>query len=334
MLPTLPPLIAKAVTYLENTITGMVDQVEGGYVPAGIPLYLLEQYDLARARLLGSEVLLVAVKGDLRVAAARKALALLSRETGLVPVLVTEGLASYQRRELLNARIDFIVPDSQMYLASMLVIMRERAGHAPVAPVEAMSYAAQAMLVAALQRPDASAPWQQTQVALSAGYSKMSGTRGARELIALGLVQVNEPGTMPSLMFTASPRQVWERAGPKLRTPVLRTVHVRPAAADKLPVSLCRPAGVYGLSQVSLLAEPRTKEIAVPRAVASQVLGKADYLPELDGDAISVQQWAYFPTLGQNPLIVDPLSLQLSLRELGDPRVDACLDELLRQVFQ
>jgi hypothetical protein len=158
----------------------------------------------------------------------------------------------------------------------------------------------------------------------------MTLSRVVRELTATGIVKLERRGRDRYLNTDRSPQEVWEQARPLLRSPVKRTVWVRPTAKWKPPK--IRIAGMSALAQLSLLAEP-----AVPVFALGAVQWKAaikagvEELMEPREGRCEWQLWNYSPELLANSRTVDPLSLTLSLQHETDERVQLALDELRKQ---
>ncbi|KAG1256203.1 hypothetical protein G6F68_009883 [Rhizopus microsporus] len=87
---------------------------------------------------------------------------------------------------------------------------------------ERLSHPAQAVLIAALLRPDleergipGSVPWVPLDLAREAGYSRMTASRVARELVAANLVSAQREGRETKLRFLKARRSLWAVALPR-----------------------------------------------------------------------------------------------------------------------
>lgn len=85
-----------------------------------------------------------------------------------------------------------------------------------------------------------------------------------------------------------------------------------------------------------MLAEPRARTYAVGRARtrASEVAGtaRARSWPVDEEESPTVEVWSYDPVPLSDGLVVDPLSLSLSLRDDPDERVQSALGRLLESL--
>ncbi|HDS1545984.1 TPA: hypothetical protein QEL09_002369 [Stenotrophomonas maltophilia] len=265
----------------------------------------------------------------------------LAENADLTVVLVLSGVSPYTRSRLIESRVDFVVPGSQLFAPSFLMNLRERESSPPVPlPIgEQLSHPAQAVLIAALLRPDfeehgipGSVTWAPLDLAREAGYSRMTASRVARELVAAKLVSAEREGRETSLRFLMTRRSLWEAALPRLRSPVLRTTCIGKGGLAMLPADDCRAAGETGLSVLTELAVAARPVAAIPRDYFRRH-SEPEWYPMAGEGYADVQHWAYSTRLGGAGVVVDPLSLCLSLQGQGDPRLDGALRDLLDEVF-
>lgn len=150
------------------------------------------------------------------------------------------------------------------------------------------------------------------------GYSAMSMSRATRWCLA------------------APAREVWHKAAPMLRSPVLRRggVKLDRAAQAELPL-----AGLSALAEQTVLVQP-SQPVYVLSEATWQTLCK--YTPclrledEQMADAVCIELWCYKPRIlmPEGGLHVDPYSLTLSLRDeaAADERVALAMEALLGQI--
>jgi hypothetical protein len=251
--------------------------------------------------------------------------------TGLPAVYVTDALASYERRRLIEQKVPFIVPGNQLYLPDLGLDLREYFRQRAPAATTALSPSAQAMLIAALLHRPWQAEWQPSKVASALGYTPMTLSRVVKELTATGLATVHTADRSRWLRMQQLAQQTWELAMPVLRSPVKRTVWVLPEHfAANGPGRL---AGVSALACYSMLTEPKWPVRAVTIAQWKEATSAGvRELPEPTAGAQEWQLWTYSPALLPDVATVDPLSLTLSLQDSVDDRIQIALDELKGQL--
>lgn len=184
-----------AAHYLQNLLPDMVAEFEPWPSSKArfLPHSLNSMFRLAEIDLLGLRVLLAKVPTQAEPTPPSRLIAqvhLLAEKAGLRVVLVLSGVSPYTRSRLIESRVNFVVPGSQLFAPSFLMSLRERDSSPPV-PLSVgrhLSHPAQAVLIAALLRPDfeergipGSVPWVPLELAREAGYSRMTASRVARE---------------------------------------------------------------------------------------------------------------------------------------------------------
>ena len=298
-----------------------------------LPYFLRDAFAFHELALLGQPILLATgrVEAKQSLKDVRIWLDKVKSLTGLPVVYVTDALASYDRRRLIEQKISFVVPGNQLYLPDLGLDLREYFRKRAPAADTALSPSAQAMLITALLRQPWQADWQPSAVAVALGYTPMTLSRAVKELTAAGLATAYTVGRARWLRMELPPAQTWERAKPALRTPVKRTVWVAGHGHDAERTR--RVAGLSALALGSMLAEPRWPVYALTSAewkAATNAGVRA--LPEPEAGAQEWQLWRYSPALIPDVTTVDPLSLMLSLKDNTDDRVQLALDELKGQL--
>ncbi|CAN5919792.1 hypothetical protein BH11PSE13_BH11PSE13_31370 [soil metagenome] len=328
----MPTLATSVLHYLQEVLGIEAPGVKPWASANELPYFLRDAFQFSELELLGQPVVLA-----IRPAEAKQSLSevrtWLDKVKALAgqPVLyVTDALASYDRRRLIEQKVPFIVPGNQLYLPDLGLDLREYFRQRAPATEAAMSPSAQAMLITALLRQPWQPDWQPSKVATVLGYTPMTLSRAVKELTAAGLASVYMVGRSRWLRMELPPEQVWERAKPALRTPVRRTVWVAPGLVAHRPG---RIAGLSALARSSMLTEPKWPVYAMTSAEwKSATDAGVRELPEPEAGALECQVWSYSPALVPDATTVDPLSLTLSLQENADERIQLALDELKGQL--
>lgn len=323
------PTLATAVRHYLHEVLGIpVPGVKPWARADELPYFLRDAFQFSEVELLGQPIVLAmgGVERKHSLSDVRIWLNKVRALAGQPAVYVTDALASYERRRLIEQKVPFIVPGNQLYLPDLGLDLREYfRQRAPAA--EALSPSAQAMLITALLRQPWEPEWRPSKVAIALGYTPMTLSRVVKELTAAGLASVHAVGRVRLLRMEGLPEQIWERAKPLLRTPVRHTVWV---AADSTTDNLQgRLAGLSALARYSMLSEPQWPVYAVTGAdwKAATDAGVRE-LPETVASAQEWQVWCYSPALVPDAPTVDPLSLTLSLQDNADDRIQLALDEL------
>src|SRR5882762_4554377 len=189
-----------------------------------LPYFLQDAYELYELKIHDLSVLLAVNqrKKTLRLATVRDQLDKLKSLADRPVVYVTDALASYQRKRLIEQKVPFIVPGNQLYLPDLGIDLREYFRQRKDTPEGALSPATQALLITALLRKPWKADWQPAETLAQLGYTAMTLSRGVKELTGADIATICHEGRTRWLHFDGPPAQIWEQAKPLLRSPVNR----------------------------------------------------------------------------------------------------------------
>ena len=319
---------ASVRAYLKVTLG--IDAPATSWSGAGsLPYFLVDAFDLKALIFLGCPVLLAIDKRAERpgLASIRAQIDKIREVTGLPVLYATEALASYERKRLIEQKVPFVVPGNQLYLPDLGVDLREYFRKPAARPQSEISPAAQAMLIAVLLGNPWRGAWEPAEVLGRLGYTAMTASRAAREVVAAGIASSDSVGRVRRLKTERTARETWEHSKPLLRSPVKRRVWVLPPR--DLAVPELRLAGLSALARQSMLVEPSWPTYALSPSqwkLASQQGAKT--VPEPEPGALQLELWNYSPALVPDTALVDPLSLILSLQSDADDRVQQALAEI------
>ena len=306
--------------YLNQTL-GLSAEVTPWAEAERLPLYLRsgKKYSLLQIE---SEkcILIEADEKDFNLPAFRKQMAKLPHQTMPI-VLCFRHLDSRHRKSLIEARLPFIVPGSQIYLPFLGIVLQERMRAAISAP-QKLSPAAQMILLYLIYEPVGSFE-SKVELARKLDVSQMNVTRAVQELTALELVTVKKAGRCDLVYAAEAGKALYEKARPYLIDPVQKRLYVRERGSfSELPM-----AGEYALSTHSVLSSPTVECRAISRKAYKGLEGVEGVDPTWSSrrDYIQLEVWKYDPK---------PLSRYggvdvISLRENADERVEQAVEEMM-----
>ncbi|MGV1045409.1 hypothetical protein [Limnohabitans sp.] len=319
----------QTVRYLNQVIGGEAVRVASSGRTPELTYFLQETYDVLTGELLGQPITLACVKGHQPLAAQQ-----ISQHTKLLrelldaPVIIAlPEIAPGERKQLIAHGVAFVVPDRQLFAPQLGVILTERFGAEPRREQELFSPATQALLIWFLNHHPVTETWHPFEEAAALGYAGMTATRAVRELLQFELFELEVRGRAKYLKLQSTRWDLWEKAKPHLRTPVLRTLWTYEKRI--VQVTGARWAGESALAHLTMLNEPRQQAVALT-AEAEQRAKQAGifFEPREIADGIAVQVWRYEPGMQVKENTVDRLSLWLSLRDNRDDRIQMALDEI------
>lgn len=295
-----------------------------------LPQLLTGQYEFAEIRLLGLPCLLMldTLRTERSPATLRKHMELLEKKWPGPVVYVRPQVAAYNRRRLIEQKVPFIVPGNQMYLPMLGIDLREHFKTLRTAPAR-LSPATQALIIHTLLRntDDTATP---KVLAQRLGYSAMTLTRVFDEIEAAQLAEISTVGRERRVHWDRDKRAIWKKAEPFLRSPVTQRLHIAHLKAGFPRIK----AGLTALARYTMLAPPTHAVLAIGRDEWKTIRRQHTpiELPEPDTQSFELEIWSYRPALLAEGDRVDPLSLYLSLKDNRDERVEAALEELMREL--
>jgi DNA-binding MarR family transcriptional regulator len=292
-----------------------------------LPHFLKELYGFAEMDLLGRHFLLVidSTLAEQSPAALRKHMDLIRTKQKDDVVYVRTRMTAFNRKRLIEHKVPFIVPGNQMYLPMLAIDLREHFRSLRLETSQ-LSPSTQAVILHTLLRKiEVRTPLEMAQ---TLGYSAMSMTRAFDELEATNLAEVTVRGRERCIRFTAHGQELWTKALPFLRSPVNKRLFVRRTEAGENGLR----AGLSALAQYSMLASPPGSTYALGRGdwKSLKVEHQPILVPTHDSDTDEIEIWSYPPALFAERNLVDPLSLYLSLKDSRDERIEASLEEMMR----
>lgn len=322
--------MAEALKRYLTEMMGLKVSIEPHRAAKGMPQFIRQRYDLFDLRANGRRFLLVRPKDvqGVKPATLEKHLRHIPLGDAEGSCLLTGPLPGYVRKRLIERRLAFVIPDSQIYWPALGTVVQPRgAGSKPV-NVAYLGPATQSVVLLALtgRVPEPATP---KELARQLGYSAMTMTRALDEIEAGGLGQVTRQGRRRVLEFDRDKRKLWQRARPLMRSPVKRETGALKAS---IPAAMRLLAGESALAAKSDLAVPRTIVYAIgPDAWKRLQARGATPIPleaERSGTCV-IQLWRYDPKPLAEGEHVDVFSLTLSLQEVTDERVEAALDKAM-----
>lgn len=297
-----------------------------------LPHFLAELYELKPMLVNGRLWLAVFLRErvDLKPAAFEKHVYQLPWGEAEGCFLVARGLPGYVRKRLIERRVPFVIPGSQLYLPQFGMELRPKqpsmAGR--FTPIEKMSPATQLVVILALNNrlaPEVSP----LLLANHTGYTAMTMSRAWNELEVLGLGTQARAGKQRLLSFPEDPKALWAQARGFMRSPVQDII--RQFALDRPPSQLLL-AGRSALAELSMLVAPKVPVYAVSREEWKEMKEALTECAPFDEQGTHwIQVWRYPPKLMGMQSHVDPFSLYLSLQEDSDERVQMALDEMMER---
>lgn len=314
--------IDEVVTYIKEYIGENVDfSPIDASLRTRLPMSISEEFELYQGRILNRNVVLTCTdKANTNSPKQmQKKIHLIEQKLDTLVILATKEMASYNTLRLANLRVNFIIPNKQLFLPALLMNFRKEQ-NIGTDLTESISPIAQVVLLYHLQIESIQGMATRTLVEkLDVSYA--SANRAIRWLCEKGLIRVSD-GKTKLIEIQYSKKLLWEKALPFLESPIKQILYT-----DEVLSSL--KSGINALSQYTMINE----EVRECYAMTKTELNNLSIpINEKFGTNL-VEIWKYSPRLLSRTRIVDKLSLYLTLRDSEDERIQIELDNLLNTLW-
>jgi hypothetical protein len=294
---------------------------------ASLPFYMRELYNFSSVILMKKPFLLMIAKSkqEQTPATVKKHLMQLSEKWKNDAIYVRSSISSYNRQRLIEYKIPFVIPGTQMYFPMLGIDLREHfKKFQEERPI--FSPATQAVILYVLYNK-LNIAVTPTDMSKNLGYSPMTMTRAYEEMNSAGVGEQEVRGKKRFLSFPVTGKALWEKVLPYLKTPLKMREYIFAFQGKDLEVY----AGFSALARYSTLVEPKNPTYAIGnnewKLLEQQ--RKVVQLPWRVEGAIEIELWSYRPSLFANHNTADRLSLYLSLKDTKDERVEEALEKMM-----
>ena len=295
-------------------------------VPASMPNFINARYRIQKVVLDGKNTLFVYPKEELEsVSAVKKHLERIERAQGVPAVLILNHLTYRQKEYLLRDHIPFVVEGKQIYLPFMAVYLQERSD-SERKETEVMLPSAQLLLLLYIYH--GCGEMLTSEAAHKLDLTSTSVSRASRQLEGMGLIRTEKRGVQKVICSEKTPEELFSEAKGYMGNPVKRTIYV-PKSLIKKELLM---SGYSALSEYTMINPPTVKSVAADHIIAWEKLSSGRL--QNSDDQYAVEFWRYDPKKLSDNCCVDRLSLALELADDRDERVEAAVEEMLKQVWR
>ena len=315
--------IKNAATYISSVLSeNIVVKPVCKSIQDKLPISIVGNFELYDGQILGKNVLFAFINDGniITPVQTKKQLDMIQRKTGMVTILVPRYLYSYNVSRLIVQKVNFVIPNKQMFIPSLLLdltivnIANEESKKDTITPLT------QCLLLYHLETESLSGRTSyELADKLSVSYASIN--RALRWLVAKDLIKLEGVKTK-TLQIDLSDRELWNKALPLLVSPI-EQLYYTDALLDGQTIS-----GVNALSSYTMLNEESRQCCAVSKKdfkalkiIADKQFGQNE-----------IQVWKYNPRMLSSTGVVDKLSLYLSLKDNEDERIQIELERLINEM--
>lgn len=309
--------------YIEKTL-GMSVIYEPWCHLNKMPYFITDRYGIQKVTIGKVRSLFLYPKTDLdQVGTIQKHIARIQREEQLPVALVLQTINRYRREAFINAKIPFMVPDKQLYLPFIGVVLQERFEGDEI-KTEKLQPAAQVLFFYYLYQKKQAL--YTSQAVKDLGYSAMTISRATKQLVQTGHFEEKKDGVQKILESKLDRKTVFEKFKSLLINPVRKRGYI---AREKITDEFC-VAGDTALARQTMINDSMFLCYAVD---SKRHVVEHPYLIFADTHA-AVELWRYDPTILTRDGMVDPLSLAMSMSDNEDERIEEAVEELLDKFWE
>ena len=315
--------IKNAATYISSVLSeNIVVKPVCKSIQDKLPISIVGNFELYDGQILGKNVLFAFINDGniITPVQTKKQLDMIQRKTGMVTILVPGYLYSYNVSRLIVQKVNFVIPNKQMFIPSLLLdltvvnIANEESKNDTITPLT------QCLLLYHLETESLSGRTSyELADKLSVSYASIN--RALRWLVSKDLIKLEGVKTK-TLQIDLSDRELWNKALPLLVSPI-EQLYYTDALLDGQTIS-----GVNALSSYTMLNEESRQCCAVSKKdfkalkiIADKQFGQNE-----------IQVWKYNPRMLSSTGVVDKLSLYLSLKDNEDERIQIELERLINEM--
>jgi hypothetical protein len=307
------------------------------YELSKLPMYVNQLYKIYTTKLLDTELVLVQLlnEDNLSIAQTEKQIRNLKKLFNKTVILILDHVVSYNRSRLVKKKVNFIVLGKQLFLPEMLVDLKD-GSTIKNSFKEKQKLIPSAQVMVLYQVLGLSKFWDIEkksfkEIALKLNYSPMAISKAVDNLQALGLITI--AGEKEKyVQFNYEKVKLWEKIEENdfWNYPVFKRVYV-----DELPAGIKTwDCNTSALPEYSDMNPSRQDYVAIGRTEYNRLNKQNLFInanPTEGNHCLEV--WKYNPGLLTDTgiftkLIVDPVSLYLTMKNTPDERIEMALKQI------
>lgn len=286
-----------------------------------LPVSVSSHFSFYEGWVLEQHILLAYLKdGDsVPPAQMKKLLDIIHRQIKLVAVLITPCISSYNKIRLVAQKVNFVIPNKQMFLPSLLLEIKPDR-HIGSDLKETIPPFAQLLLLYHLQMGSiVGVNSYELRDKFDVSYGTVN--KSLRWLVSKGLIRLEGTKTK-TIQIEFSNRELWNKVLPMLVSPI-EQVYYTDALLEGQMMS-----GMNALASYTMLNEENKQCLAMPKKDFKALNVAVDK----QFGQNEIQVWKYNPQILSSTGVVDKLSLYLSLKDNEDERIQIELERLISEM--
>ena len=317
----------KEITKYINTVLGenLLTRKMQGDKSKHLPFYLTNTFILREGKLLGKSLIFAIQKTNEHFTPDqyKNIIGQIEKKINKPVVLILDEIESYNRKRLIEKRVNFIIANRQLFLPSLLVDLKDYIKETK--PKGRLRPIAQLLVLYHILEEQLNY-MTYTELAEKFKYSYLSISRAAENLKKHEVCTIQGRKTK-KFFFGENKKDLWERAFPYFKNPIIRKIIID----EPLTVNYYR-SNLEALSQYSDISGERNTKFAISNRTY-QYIKEIQKIKIYEGteEDYNIEVWRYDPGVLEKHGFVDPLSLCIIFRDNEDERIQMALDQILNK---
>lgn len=289
-----------------------------------LPLYINKTFELREGKLLNKNLIFAIQKTNEHYTPDqyKNILEQIEKKLNKPVVLILDKIEAYNRKRLIEKKVDFIIANKQLFLPTLLIdlkdFIKETKPKGRLRPIAQLL-----VLYHILHEPLNKMTY--AGLAKKLNYNYLSISRAADNLKQHGVCEIKGSKTK-EFFFGNNKKELWERASPYFKTPILKKILIEePVNAEKFY------SGLEALAHYSDISGELKPKYAISKTTY-QDLKETQKVPIHEGNEedYNMEVWTYNPGILAFNEFADPLSLYIIFRNNEDERIQMALEQILK----
>lgn len=292
-----------------------------------LPIYITEAYEFWQGRYANHHIVFAEKKAPelFTPAQFKKQKDILEQCFKQTIVFVLPTMEAYNRNRLIQQRVNFVLPYKQFFAPDLFIDLKEE--NIPQKRQGQLQPAAQCLILYHLQFNSLNG-LNYKQIADAIHYPYLTISRAVENIKALGLCHT-EGSKDKRIAFDAGGNQLWEKAMPYLRNPIVG----KRFTDELLPEYFVCRSNVNALAHYTDINDEPQEYFSIHQDLMRKLMREGQIkLNEWEG-RYCIESYLYPPETVAIDGFIDRLSLYLSFADNQDERIQMALNQLPEQLW-
>lgn len=288
-----------------------------------LPVYLSSIYNFYAGKINGQSVVFAQYMPESILAPSNyaKQERILRQVWGTPIIFVFNQIQSYNKKRIGTLGINFIIPDSQIHLPELYIILSKSPKKTQIESITSLTPSAQTIILHYLFGDENDFTYKHLQDVLEMPYPTVC--RAIETLTKSKMCHVIGSRSK-TIHFAEDKATLFNQALLLMKTPVKKVVY-----ADDVPEHAYK-AGITALSAFTMVNPDEYEHVAISYDESKRL---KDFSTEDKYLPVHIEVWDYDPALFAKDGIVDKISLFLSIKDNQDERLQYEMNQMIQQLW-